>query len=447
MGARLTLSLAGLSALAVLLYVLLADRGVPAPAVISVAICLAFAAWLARVFAEPLRRAVEFAQQLTRGVPSPRLPETAAGETGDLYRALNRLAEDHRRRLEERGAERSETEVLLREMGDGVLALDRSGRVVRANAELCTVLGCSEPLEGRALATILRNPQLVSFLSPSELPEAGRTGEFEVFGRTMLVTARRLPAGGVVAVFSDLTELRRLDTVRTEFVANASHELKTPLTAIRGFAETLLDPGIPDADRSTFAERIVEHANRMTAIVDDLLTLARLEDPRREIHRRPVAIGPLVERIVDGFSARLEAAAITTSVEVSPPDLELEADPEGLRQILENLIDNAIRHANPSTIHVRAERLPSGEVKLGVQDDGRGIATSQLERIFERFYRVDPSRSRATGGTGLGLSIVKHWAEAMGGRAAAEGAVGEGTRAHVLLPPPSPKGNELAAQG
>jgi two-component system phosphate regulon sensor histidine kinase PhoR len=444
--ARLFLSLAGLSALALLVYLLLADRGVPAPAVITIAISVAFAAWLARHFTEPLRRAAGFARNLTQGEVSPRLPETAAGETGDLYRALNRLAEDHRHRLEERGAERTETEVLLREMGDGVLALDLSGRVVRANAELCSVLGSSEPPEGRALATILRNPQLVSFLSPAEVPEHGRTGEFEVFGRIMLVTARRLPAAGVVAVFSDLTELRRLDTIRTEFVANASHELKTPLTAIRGFAETLLDLGVPDAERSTFAERIVEHADRMTAIVDDLLTLARLEDPRREIHRRPVAVVPLVERIVDGFSARLEAGAITTTVEVSPRDLELEADPEGLRQILENLIENAIRHANPSTIVVQAEQLPSGEIKLGVQDDGRGIPSSQLERIFERFFRVDPSRSRATGGTGLGLSIVKHWAEAMGGRAAAEGAVGEGTRVHVLLPPPSPKANELAPQ-
>jgi two-component system phosphate regulon sensor histidine kinase PhoR len=214
-------------------------------------------------------------------------------------------------------------------------------------------------------------------------------------------------------------------------VANASHELKTPLTAVVGFSEMLLDPDIPEADRRNFATRIAGHAERMTSIVDDLLTLARLEDPGYEIQRQRVVILPIAERILAGFSERAAAAGMETALTVEPADLELDADPEGLRQIIENLIDNAIRHAAAAVVTLRVAALPSGGISLEVEDDGRGIPAAHLERIFERFYRVDPSRSRATGGTGLGLAIVKHWSEQMGGRVTADSSLGEGTRIRV----------------
>ncbi len=362
------------------------------------------------------------------------MPETAGGEPGNLYRALNRLAEEHRNRLQEHGAERTETEVLLQEMGEAVLALDESGRIVRTNAEMRSVIGAAEPLEGRAVATVFRNPELVEFLSSESVPEGGRDGEFEVFDRIMRVTSRRLPARGVVAVFSDLTELKRLEKVRTDFVANVSHELKTPLTSIRGFAETLLDVGLPADNRADFAGRIVQHAERMGAIVDDLLTLARLEDPGHVVTQQAIALKPLVHGVVQGLSARAKDVGLSISVGVEPADLEVRGDPEGLRQILENLIDNALRHSGADHVDVGAEAISSGEVRIRVTDNGRGIPEAQTDRIFERFYRVDTSRSRATGGTGLGLSIVRHWVESMGGRVWAESGVGMGTRIHVGLP-------------
>jgi two-component system phosphate regulon sensor histidine kinase PhoR len=319
-------------------------------------------------------------------------------------------------------------------MGEGVLAIDSAGNVARSNAELRRAIGASEAIGGRALSTIFRNPELVRFLSPNAVPEEGRTAEFEVFGRAMLVTARRLPAGGVVAVFSDLTELRRLDQVRTEFVANASHELKTPLTAIRGFAETLLDANLASENRRTFSQRIVDHADRMAAIVEDLLTLARLEEPGHEISRDRIAIAPLVQRIIENFAARVRVAGMEIQTEIQPPELEVVADPNGLRQVLENLVDNALRHSNARVVGIRAGAKLLGQVTLTVWDDGSGIPSSQLDRIFERFYRVDPSRSRATGGTGLGLSIVRHWTESMGGRVWAESTLSIGTEIHVELP-------------
>ncbi len=206
------------------------------------------------------------------------------------------------------------------------------------------------------------------------------------------------------------------------------------MTAIRGFAETLLDPGRPEGDRGTFAQRIVEHSERMSAIVDDLLTLARLEDPGHVIDAQTVVIKPLAEGILGSFSERFSGAGVATSLYVEPEDLEVEADPEGLRQILENLIDNALRHSNGTRIGFKAEGLPSGNCRLTVEDDGQGIPTVHLERVFERFYRVDPSRSRTTGGTGLGLSIVKHWTEQLGGRVTANSTVGGGTEVRIEFP-------------
>ena len=433
MRARLFLSLFGLGILAVVLYAVLADLNVPGPAAISLIVIGALAALLSRALERPIRSAAPFAAALSQGTQPSRLPEDVAGEEGDLYRSLNRLAEAQRLRQEELGAEKTETELLLQEMGEGVLALSPSGTVIRANAELRSVIGVHEPIEGRAVAAIFRNPDLVKFLSPEAVPEGGVEGEFEVYGRTMLVSARRLPTGGIVAVFADLTQLRHLVRVRTEFVANASHELKTPLTAIRGFGETLVDPEIAEDDRIRFAGRIVDNAERMTSIVEDLLALARLEDPSRAVSREQLEVLQLTKEITASSLERAEAAGIALTLDIIPADLMVAADPEGLRQLLENLVDNAIHHSGATTVTIRGA-LQSDEVLICVEDDGRGIPEAHLERVFERFYRVDRSRSRGTGGTGLGLSIVRHWTEAMGGRAWVESELAEGTRFFVTLP-------------
>lgn len=433
---RLFVSLAGLSTLSVALYATLLAFGASLPATIAVVLAAVLAAGLAWWLHRPIRRATDFASAMARGATPPRLREDRPGGLAGLYHALNRSAENYRERLAELGEEEQETELLLQEMGEGVLALNPAGRVVRANAQMYRLIGANEPIEGRAVGTLFRNPQLVAFLSPSRVSAGGATGEFQAFDRTMLVTARRLPSGGVVAVFSDLTLLKRLDTIRTEFVANASHELKTPLTAIRGFAETLTDSAVLEKDRKIFAARIVEHSNRMNAIVEDLLTLARLEQPDLEAKREALALEPLIDDTVGDLAERLRTGGMSVRIEVTPSGLEVLGDPEGIRRVLENLIDNALRHSGGDTVTVRAQERESGKVRLSVEDNGQGIPTADLVRIFERFYRVDPSRSRATGGTGLGLSIVKHWVGAMYGRVWADASVGQGTRIHVMLPSP-----------
>lgn len=434
MRARLFVSLVGLSGLGVILHVALAERGISGPGALAILIVIALAGLLTHLFNRPIDRAAGFASAMSRGVTGRRLPETASGRIGDLYRALNRLAEFYRHRVEEAETEKAETDVILRGMGEGVVAVGPGGSVLRANPQLESVIGATEPIRGKSVAAIFRNPQLVEFLTAGSVPPGGKQAEFDVFGHTMLVTARPLLTGGVVAVLSDLTLVRHLDTVRTEFVANASHELKTPLTAIRGFAETLIDPTVPEDDRAKFAGRIVDHANRMASIVEDLLTLARLEEPTREISEQPVRLLPVLERIHADLEPRILAAGMSFEAEVEPEHLAVMGDPEGVHQILDNLIDNAIRHSGASRIGVRAAHEDHGRVRVTVWDDGDGIPSAHIERVFERFYRVDPSRSRATGGTGLGLSIVRHWAEQMGGKVDAESVVGEGTRIHVVLP-------------
>ncbi len=434
---QLFISLLGLSLLALLLFVVLDRQDVSGAGAIAGIVIALGAAGLARLLSRRLDEANHFAQQLSKGATPSRLREDLRGQTGDLYRALNRLAEAQRVSLQELGAGKAETEVLLRELGEGVLAVDPEGRVVRTNAELRSVIGATDPVEGRSIASLFRNPQLVDFLSPGAATPEGATGEFEVFGRTMLVTARPLPSAGLVAVFSDVTELRRLDRVRTEFVANASHELKTPLTAIRGYAETLADAGIPSDDQRRFAARIVEHANRMTSLIEDMLTLASLEEPGLKVQRQTVPLGPLAQALVAGFADRSDQAGVEIILDIDPPELAALADPEGLGQVLRNLVDNAIRHAAARHISIRAHAPEPDSLHVTVEDDGRGIPGAQLERVFERFYRVDPSRARQTGGTGLGLAIVRHWVEAMGGQVWAESTLNQGTAFHFRLPVPS----------
>jgi two-component system, OmpR family, phosphate regulon sensor histidine kinase PhoR len=268
---------------------------------------------------------------------------------------------------------------------------------------------------------------------------------------SLLATAHPLPDGGAVLVFLDISELRRLEGVRRDFVANASHELKTPLTAIRGYSETLLDETLPPELARRFAEIVKANADRLQSIVDDLLDLSRLEGGGWRVDPLLVALEPLARDVWAAQSAT--SADLALRFELSPGYEEVWADPGALRQILSNLFSNAVRYPPPGgTVTVRSRgaapgtrrsRQPGGsDDALGrwtvveVADTGSGIAAIHLSRIFERFYRADPARSREEGGTGLGLSIVKHLVESHGGWVEAESQVAGGTTIRFMLPIP-----------
>jgi two-component system, OmpR family, phosphate regulon sensor histidine kinase PhoR len=247
----------------------------------------------------------------------------------------------------------------------------------------------------------------------------------------VLVSARPLADGGTLLVLNDVSELRLLETIRRDFVANVSHELKTPLTAIAGYAETLAAEAL-DSQAVGFAQTIVDNARRMQRLVDDLLDLSRIESGGWRPEPRMLGVDAAAREAWRPFAER--ASGRTIELETATDSATVNSDPEALRQIFTNLFDNALRHTpEGGRIRVTAER-EGDETVVRVSDTGSGIPSDHLPRIFERFYRVDPSRSRQEGGTGLGLAIVKHLVEAHGGRVEADSELGRGTTIRLYFP-------------
>jgi signal transduction histidine kinase len=261
-------------------------------------------------------------------------------------------------------------------------------------------------------------------------------------GRSLLLTAQPLPDGGAVLVLLDISELRRLEGVRRDFVANASHELKTPLTAIRGYSETLLDPDLPPELVRRFAATVHSNAHRLQQIVDDLLDLSRIETGGWVVYPEMVDIAALAREAWEATPRGDDGKTIAFVLTVPDDAATALCDPGALRQIFVNLLANAVRYTpDGGRVQVVTARSspPSGEsdkpwLRIEVRDTGSGIPSVHLPRVFERFYRVDPARSREDGGTGLGLAIVKHLVEAHGGSISAESPIGDGTTIRFTLP-------------
>jgi signal transduction histidine kinase len=389
-------------------------------------------------------------------------PRFAVGELSGLVSAVEHLSSRVSKREAHIAREGAEVAVLLDAISEGILQIDTAGRVVRANPAARTLLGLHQNAIGQPIATHIRHAALRRILERAVAGSAIPAAEIALEDRRVIVSARPLtasgdPAGGTVVAFVDLTEVRRLESVRRDFVANVSHELKTPLTSIRGYVETLLaDPDLPAELQRPFLEVVHKNAERLHHIVDDLLDLSRLESGgwRPEMHDVDA-----VDVIQDVWSSCSERAA-QKHIRFTPPaaGVVVRADPGGLRQIFSNLLDNAVRYTpDGGRIDVRASPAPlNGNsrathtappapahdaaasavryIVFEVRDTGAGMPSDAIPRIFERFYRVDPARSRADGGTGLGLSIVKHLVESMGGDVAAESELGKGTTIRFRLP-------------
>jgi two-component system phosphate regulon sensor histidine kinase PhoR len=241
------------------------------------------------------------------------------------------------------------------------------------------------------------------------------------------------PRLGTVAVFHDVTELRRLESMRRDFVANVSHELKTPLTAIRGFAETLVSSDVSPEEVGKYLSIILKHAERLGTLIDDLLDLSRIESRKVPLRSTAVDVGRVAAGVVSGMEPQLRARSLSVFV-VEGAAPAAWADRRAVEQILTNLLDNAAKYTNPGgriEVSVRAE---GARVRVSVSDDGIGIPREDLPRVFERFYRVDKARSRDLGGTGLGLAIVKHLVQAMDGDITVQSELGKGTTFSFHLP-------------
>ena len=367
-------------------------------------------------------------------------PDTLAGLTNELSAMTTRL----RDRLEELTEERDRAGQIVDALDDGVLLLDGAGRLLVANPAARSWFGLADDLRpGLPAQRVLGVPQVSALAERAARAGAPVVGTFTLVfpePRTLAMRAFPLadrgPTGRIVVTMADITQRRRLEVLRRDFVANASHELKTPVAAVRALAETLQTalPDDPEAGHR-FAERIGREAERLDTLVRDLLDLSRVE--RGALDVEPVDLVGLVKEVAGGYADLAEERRITLGTELRP-GVTMRGDRAQLALLLSNLIDNALRHTPAQgTVHVRLDPA-EGRALLQVADTGEGIPAGELPRVFERFYRVDKARARQTGGTGLGLAIVRHVAEAHGGTVRVDSELARGTTFTVSLPVAGP---------
>lgn len=412
-------------------------RDVAAVGVLALFGALALAWLFSRAVSRPVVELRDIAVAMAEGDLSRRPALPASGEVEELGLALRQLAEQLSARIAALRGEEATLVQLTEALEQGVVAVDGRQMVVRINETGRRLLGLRTPLPF-PLDHLPRRRELREALAAALAGGATDGVEVVIDGHVLSATARPLASGGAVLAFFDLTLVRRLETVRRDFVANVSHELRTPLTVVGGFAETLAHDNLGAADRQQFAQRILANTRRMQRIVDDLLDLSRIESGGWVPNPEPVDLDAIA---TEALAASGEAAAskgLVLEKNIAPDARLIDADPTALRQVLGNLIDNAVRHTSAGSIVVFSRRRDDGGVTVGVRDTGSGIAAEHLPRIFERFYRADPGRSREEGGTGLGLSIVKHLVEAHGATVQAESAFGAWTMVSAHFPPPGP---------
>jgi two-component system phosphate regulon sensor histidine kinase PhoR len=398
-------------------------------------IALVGAIALAMVFSRRVSRPIVELRDVTRAIAHGELNKrpslNAPGEVGDLAASVSRMTDELRRRLQEMADEDARLVALIESLDEAIVAVDARGEVVRMNATARRLFQAMAPLPFPSTELAL-GPALRDALSAAMQGTASSGTEAAIGDRVVVLTARPLPPGGAVLAVLDLTERRRLETVRRDFVANASHELKTPLTVIAGFAETLRDAQLAATDRQRFVDLIVSNTSRMQRVVDDLLDLSRYESGAWVPKPMDVDLAGAVAEVFQLSRAAADAKGLGLVTDIADDARTVRFDPTALRQVLANLVENAIRYTASGTVTVSAQR-EAGATVIAVRDTGVGIGRDHLSRIFERFYRADPSRSRSEGGTGLGLAIVRHLVEAHGGRVSAESAPGSGTTVFVRL--------------
>ena len=408
--------------------------------------------YLSRSFSTRVERLKEFSRRVAAGDFHPLAREDFSDELADLALALNDTAAQLGQTIRTLTDERNRSATILRSMVEGVAVVDAKERIIFCNQAFREILGLeATSCEGRPLIEVLRQSDLLGVIR--EALDGREVVQSEVVvgtirPRSFSMTAAPLPAHasegpleraaraeGAVVALHDITELRWLERVRRDFVANVSHEFKTPLTAIQGFAETLLAGALEDRENNRrFLAIIRDHANRLARLTDDLLTLSRIEAGKLELELRPTSPVEIIEPCLETTGLKAKAKRIVLSVEFSDDFPPVRGDAGRLREVLQNLLDNAVQYTPAGgQIHVSLA-LRDHQAVFTVTDTGIGIPQAEQERVFERFYRVDAARSREAGGTGLGLSIAKHIVEAHGGRIWVESAVGQGSRFHFSVP-------------
>ena len=397
---------------------------------------------MSRTYTDRVERLREFSRRVAEGDFRP-LPPDGTGDTLEaLGASLNQTASRLDRTIRTLTEERNLSAAILGSMVEGVAVVNGAERLVFANPGFASILGLDvPPVSGSSLLEVVRQTELIEAVrrvlagEPRVEAEIATGTLRQHFFAATVASVRAGETSGAVIVLHDITELRKLERVRRDFIANVSHEFRTPLTAIQGFAETLIAGALDDPqNRVRFLNIILEHARRLARLTEDLLKLSQMDADRLELEIRPVKVAQLVESCYETARHRAAEKELNLALDVSDHLPDVAGDARRLQEVLQNLLDNAIQYTLPGGKIVLTADLKNEEVIFTVADTGIGIPTADQPRIFERFYRVDAARSREAGGTGLGLAIAKHLIEAQGGRIWVESEIGVGSKFHFSAP-------------
>lgn len=421
-----------------------------------------------RRITKSIEEIAKFSREIRSGNFKTRLFLKEKGEIGELAANINDMAQELKTRLEQSHEDRHKIEEILRNMSDGLMLINTSEKIMLCNPAVKKFFGISSDVEGRPLMEALRNADLSDMLSEAVKKEEPVSREIAVaYPKELYLMTTAVPfyypvenekISGIILSLHDITQLKQLENVRKDFVANVSHEIKTPITAIRGFAETLLEGAIDDRENALkFLRTIKNHSVRLNSLVEDLLTLSRIELGDIKIDKTIVNLNDIIDTVFTTLGDKAAAKGIYLKKEVPEELSRITADRNRLVQILLNLVDNGIKFTDTGgvTVSVQArpgvreqglgvskkEPIPSpqsqipdfGILEIIVEDTGIGIPKKHLDRLGERFYRVDRSRSRELGGTGLGLAIVKHLVKAHGWTMQVESEYGKGSRIKIIV--------------
>lgn len=426
-----------------LFFELANDVGVAVGVLFVLAAIPAFA--LARTFAQPLAELSEGARRLATGDFTHKLLVAGGKEHTELARTFNAMSDRLAETFKQLAHDREQLRIILSGMVEGVIAIDEEQRVLFANDRAGKLLDFDpNSIVGLRLWEVIRQRAFREVVAKGLAAAGPHREEFDIPGpnpHTLTVYVSRFPGAGepgAVVVLHDTTEIRRLEHMRQDFVANVSHELKTPLTVIKSTIETLMDGAVdePEFRSQLFASTMAE-ADRLQELIQDIMSLARIESSEFGLECKPIPLDKIISDCVEKHQPRAEIKTLTMVEKPprdGPPDVAAWADPDALRHVLDNLVDNAIKYTpNGGKISVRWH-AKGDHVDFEVEDTGVGIPEKDLPRVFERFYRVDKARSREMGGTGLGLAIVKHLVQAMKGQVRVSSHEGKGTTFKVSLP-------------
>jgi len=385
---------------------------------------------------KPIREIINYLDKISETDSEQRIGIFADNEIAKLAEAITNTVNKLKEKINEQKKENSQTQAILNSMVEGVIAIDKNKKIISINPAITKTFDVTkENTEGKPFLEVIRNDDIFEVITG-----VLKKGEFITKELNLLWPIHKIlkisaspifengEINGCVMLIYDITEVRKLESMRSQFVANVSHELKTPLTSIKGFAETLLEGAIDDKENSRhFVKIIHEHAERLNDIINELLDLSQIESGKINLEFENLAAKALVNNVCMGFETKLKEKNIIFT-NTLPDNLLIAADAKKIKLVLNNLIDNAIKfNKDNGFIKVSAEEL-SDEIKIIVEDSGIGIPQKDIDRIFERFYRVDKGRSRDLGGTGLGLSIAKHIIELHKGTIGAESTEGTGSK-------------------